>query len=477
MVSFDSFFEKYVGVAETSPSKTLNLNLVPPKPAIFDREEAKLKSQLPHEWHYNVLRLVASYVSEGKSDEEIHAITDELTCNGYTIHKTRSDVQNMIESARRKFTNPKPLEPECGKHTPFFQKLSDIELKPIEYLIEDLIPKKALVEMFGQSGCGKSFLGVDIACSIATGKSYHELKTEKGATVYLAGEGHRGITQRGRAWFKYHGLLIGDAPIFISKHGLGLRDTHQLEFIETELDHLTSNGHKPSIIIIDTLARNFGGGDENSTKDMSEFIVAVDKLINRYDASVLLIHHSGHSDQSRGRGNSALKAAVDAEYRITKSDRFLYLNCTKMKDSEEIEEIKFFLDDILIQTSDGNHINTVVPVRRCEQVDRYRMTKKDADDLKKFREAYIELHGEYNTDEPISLTLEEWRPIYYRTHHGDNKEAKRKAFERTRKALLKKGILNVSNDEYTFTPKATGRVRDIIKTEISAGRTDADTPL
>jgi len=105
------------------------------------------------------------------------------------------------------------------------------------------------------------------------------------------------------------------------------------------------------------------------------------------------------------------------------------------------------------------------------------MTKKDADDLKKFREAYIELHGEYNTDEPISLTLEEWRPIYYRTHHGDNKEAKRKAFERTRKALLKKEILNVSNDEYTFTPNATGRVRDIIKTELSAGRTDTDTPL
>ena len=207
---------------------------------------------------------------------------------------------------------------------------------------------------------------------------------------------------------------------------------------------------------------------------MSEFLVAVDKLINRYDASVLIVHHFGHSEQSRGRSNSALKAAVDAEYRITKSDRFLYLNCKKMKYSEEIEAIRFYLDDILIQNSDGNHINTLVPIRRSEQVDRYRMTKKDADDLKKFREAYIELHGEYNTDEPISLTLEEWWPIFYRTHHGDNQEAKRKAFERARKALVEKGILNVSDDAYTFTPKATGRVRDIIKTEISAGRTDMD---
>ena len=73
-----------------------------------------------------------------------------------------------------------------------------------------------------------------------------------------------------------------------------------------------------------------------------------------------------------------------------------------------------------------------------KEVDRYRMTKKDADELKKFREAYI-VHGEYNTDEPISLTLEEWRPIYYRTHHGDNKEWR--AHEKSRYII----------DEYTHS--------------------------
>lgn len=201
MVSFDTFFEKYVRVAKTSPSETLNLNLVPPKPADFDREEVSLKSQLPQQWHNNLVRLVASYVREGKSDQEIHAITDELTCTFYTIHETRSDVQIMIEGARRKFTKTEPLEPEYEK-TPFFQKLSDIELKPVEYLIKNLIPQKALVEMFEQPGCRKSFLSVDIACSIAPGKDYHDLKTEKGAVMYLAGEGHRGITHRGWAWFK-----------------------------------------------------------------------------------------------------------------------------------------------------------------------------------------------------------------------------------------------------------------------------------
>ena len=87
MVSFDSFFAKYVGVAKTSSPETLNLNLVPPKPAGFDREEAMLNSQLPQQWHNNLLRLVASYVREGKSDQEIHAITDELTATGSLFKK------------------------------------------------------------------------------------------------------------------------------------------------------------------------------------------------------------------------------------------------------------------------------------------------------------------------------------------------------------------------------------------------------
>ena len=87
----------------------------------------------------------------------------------------------------------------------------------------------------------------------------------------------------------------------------------------------------------------------------------------------------------------------------------------------------------------------------------------------------------YNSDNSISLTLDEWRPIFYKKHHGDNQDTKRKAFERARKGLVIKGILDVSDDIYTFTPRSTGRVRDIIKTEnddyASEDRTDTDTPL
>ena len=240
-------------------------------------------------------------------------------------------------------------------------------------------------------------------------------------------------------------------------------------------------GRKPELIIIDTLARNFGGGDENATKDMSEFIDAVDALKNRYEAATLIVHHSGHSDKQRARGNSTLNGALDAEYKVSKNERFVYLNCTKMKDAPETDMQKCVIEYNTITDTSGNLIQTVVPIKRTDEVERFRLTPNDAKNLEQFREAYIELHGEYNSDNPISLTLDEWRPIFYKKHHGDNQDTKRKAFERARKSLVNKDILDVSDDVYTFTPKSTGRVRDIIKTENddygSEDRTDTDTPL
>ena len=58
------------------------------------------------------------------------------------------------------------------------------------------------------------------------------------------------------------------------------------------------------------------------------------QLRQRFGCCVLLVHHSGHN-MERARGSSALKAAVDAEYEITKDDAGgIKIRTTKMKDAE-----------------------------------------------------------------------------------------------------------------------------------------------
>ena len=53
-------------------------------------------------WHDNMLKLVASWVAKGNTDEEIDVLAGRLTLPGYTIEQTLKDVRPMVDSARQK---------------------------------------------------------------------------------------------------------------------------------------------------------------------------------------------------------------------------------------------------------------------------------------------------------------------------------------------------------------------------------------
>ena len=90
------------------------------------------------------------------------------------------------------------------------------------------------------------------------------------------------------------------------------------------MKHITEISKKsqvtPRLIVLDTLARNFGGGNENDTKDMNQFVTNVDAVRQAWGCTVLVVHHTGHNSTDRGRGSSALKAALDSEYQLTRQE-------------------------------------------------------------------------------------------------------------------------------------------------------------
>jgi RecA-family ATPase len=104
------------------------------------------------------------------------------------------------------------------------------------------------------------------------------------------------------------------------------------------IDELKVLHGKPVSIFIDTLARNFGPGDENSTADMSKFIATIDSVMGN-DCLRLIVHHTGHGNQNRARGNSSLVAALEAKYRLVKNDdKTATISNTKLKDEPEWSE-------------------------------------------------------------------------------------------------------------------------------------------
>ena len=97
------------------------------------------------------------------------------------------------------------------------------------------------------------------------------------------------------------------------------------------------------LIVIDTLHRNMGSGDENSSKDFAEFLNNVDTYLKSTGAAVIIIHHSGHDAKERARGSSSIRAAMDVEYQVTKDDAtgIVTLSNTKMKDFEPPKPLSF----------------------------------------------------------------------------------------------------------------------------------------
>jgi hypothetical protein len=229
------------------------------------------------------------------------------------------------------------LAAEDNKPMPLFSTVDTLldNLKPIEWLVENYLEHNALSMLFGPSGAGKSFVVVDIACSVATGRSWHGMPVKQGPVFYIAGEGHNGLARRFAAWQKASGQTLKGAPLFKSRKAIQVLDRESAAEVTAEVEMLIASGLPvPSLIVIDTLARNFGDGDENSTKDGNKFVQHLDEFMrNRWGCHVLVVHHSGH-DMDRARGSSSFKGAMDQEMWVKGQMGHIELACTKMKDAE-----------------------------------------------------------------------------------------------------------------------------------------------
>ncbi len=85
--------------------------------------------------------------------------------------------------------------------------------------------------------------------------------------------------------------------MFISKQPAQFMDENHAKIVSEAIRNLSIAHGKPALIVIDTLARNFGGGDENKTQDMNKFIFSIDMYIRLpFSCCVLIVYHTGHNE-------------------------------------------------------------------------------------------------------------------------------------------------------------------------------------
>lgn len=228
---------------------------------------------------------------------------------------------------------------------------------PLRYLIEQVVPNDGVAALYGPTGCGKSFLVLDMCIAIAAGApDWFGRRVTAAPVTYCALEGERGIGKRLQAWAKHHRRPLPPTMRFVTQP-LDLRNATDVDDLAKAVSPISAGG----LVVIDTLNRAAPGADENSSSDMGILIESCQALRRRIGGAVMLVHHSG-KDGARGmRGHSSLYAALDGAIEVARIDGKREWTIAKSKDGEDGARFRFALRVVEVDADDnGDAITSCV---------------------------------------------------------------------------------------------------------------------
>ena len=267
---------------------------------------------------------------------------DNFDANDLKLRDGNDALATLLESAEQPPPPPLPLS------VAFADELGDTFTPPDE-LVEGVLTAGDCSVVYGSSNSGKTFLVIDLACSVARGVEWMGRKTEPGLVVYLAAESPASVRSRLQAYQQNYGVRVPNFAIVQSPIDLfdGEADTDKIIKTVRQIEH--ERGIKARLIIGDTLARLSAGANENAGQDMGLVVRRFDRIRTECNAHFCLIHHSGKAAAAGARGWSGIQAAVDTEIEITDSPAGRCCEITKQRDlSTKGERIGFELQGVTL---------------------------------------------------------------------------------------------------------------------------------
>jgi hypothetical protein len=226
-----------------------------------------------------------------------------------------------------------------------------------EWRIKNLIPKKAVGLIYGQSSAGKSFAVLDMIGAIARGVDWNGLKTKQGRSVYICAEGAYSFGNRGKAYMREYNLTTPlELPISVIDGKLDLMKAAEVRDLVASIQSL---GEPIATVVVDTYAKCMVG-DENSGYDVGKVIANCEMIMELLNTTVILIHHSGKDTARGARGWSGLRGAVDFEIEVQKVEQRHAMRVTKQKDGESGREYAFALKEVVLDVDDD-----LEPITSC----------------------------------------------------------------------------------------------------------------
>lgn len=264
------------------------------------------------------------------------------------------DFAQAQERAREKAK----ADPRAGTYERLY--VSDIKSMPDPvWLILNLIIEQSLGFIYGPPGSLKTFLAIDLALHLACARAqwWGRPIQRHGAVVYVCSEGYASIKYRIAAWERHRGVNADRAPFCLVRQNINFMNVEDAaKLLETIQAVADETGMPIAAVFVDTVSRVLPGAEENLQKDMTLFVAACDAVRQRFQATVVGVHHTNAAGGFRG--STVMPGAGDFLIEMRREagamDGSIYAK--KIKDAEDgweafFEVVKVPLGDIAGRSS------------------------------------------------------------------------------------------------------------------------------
>ena len=266
-----------------------------------------------------ILKLEIKRLNAEKDEAKKALIAKELRKQGISnqdIKAISSQLDNSFNTPKAKFISGIDFLSYAKDHEP--------------WLIPGLLPATGCTILAGDPGIGKSTLAYDCAFSIISGQDFlGELPTKKGKVLIVCGDEPLDQLKDKMIDRGYFGLADQWDILYDF-------DISQAEMLEEKIEDL-----RPTFLIIDSFSsiHQSDSFDENSSQSQKT-IRKLNRLAERYNLSILMIHHTNKNKDQKGvhklRGSSAIAAAAAAIWMLSGEGDIRTFSTPKLRNSEKI---------------------------------------------------------------------------------------------------------------------------------------------
>lgn len=181
----------------------------------------------------------------------------------------------------------------------------------VAWLYYKLLPQAGSAMLVGPAQAGKTFVALDLARSLATGKTFFQHEPDlKGGTILLyAGTEGSGLEERLAALQEPDRLPISATRVH------GLREVGKLQQLQEQMiaksaEMMEKHGVPVRLIVLETLSASGLLADENSNSEAAAAMAALAQLGRSLNALVLVTHHPPKNGGGE-RGASSIRGSAD----------------------------------------------------------------------------------------------------------------------------------------------------------------------